>query len=98
MRLYRPASLPPGIPEVPARARQGEPEYGPARLIRFCPQTAPMGRDDGAANREPHADSARLRGVERLEHPLEMICVYPGTGVPHRHEEVIGLVFLGADR
>src|SRR5258708_37629996 len=56
-------------------ARQGELKYRASRFIRICPQPAPMGIDDGTADRQPHPDSAGFRSVESLENPLDMLWI-----------------------
>ena len=75
---------------------QGELKYGAARFVRFRPQLAPMGVDDGPADRQPHARSAGLRGVEGVEDPLEMRRIDARPGIAHSHEDAC-LVLLGAD-
>ena len=52
---------------------QGELKNGAPRLIGTYPQLAPVTVDNGAADRQPQANSTGLRGVEGLEDPL-VIC------------------------
>src|SRR5262249_30429895 len=66
--------------------RQGELKYSAARLVRCRPQPAPMSMDDGAANRQPHACSTRLCGVEGVEHTVEIHRIDAWPGIAHRHE------------
>ena len=75
------------------RAGQGELKYGASRLIRVCPQPAPMGIDDGPADRQPHPHSAGLRGVESLENALEMFRINARPGIAHCHENAISSGF-----
>src|SRR5215831_17117489 len=76
--------------------RQGELKYDAARLVWLRPQLAPMSMDDGAANRQTHACSTRLRGVESIEDPIEMRRINTGPGIAHGHEDAC-LILLGAD-
>jgi hypothetical protein len=66
---------------------QGELKYGAARFIRRCPQPAPMGVDDGPANRQPHPCSAGLCGVEGLENAIEMFRMDARPGIAHCHKD-----------
>src|ERR1700675_4340037 len=59
------------IHEFLFRAGDSELKYGASRFVRLCPQPAPMGIDDGPADRQPHSHSARLRRVESLENAIE---------------------------
>jgi hypothetical protein len=54
------------IHEFLCRVAEGELKDGASRFVRFCPQPALMGIDDGAADRQAHSHSALLRGVESL--------------------------------
>ena len=76
---------------------QGELKYGAARFIRLCPQPAPMGIDDGPANRQPHPHAAGLRGVKCLENALEMRRIDARPGIAHCHKDACA-VLLGADQ
>ena len=78
--------------------RQGELKYGSPRLIGICPQPAPMGGDDGPANRQAHSDSALLCRVEGFENPLEMFRIDAGSRIVHCDEDVSRLPLLGADQ
>src|SRR5215831_19550234 len=77
--------------------RQGELKYDAARLVGLRPQLAPMSMDDGAANRQPHACSTGLRGVEGVEDPTQVRRINARPGIAHGHEDAC-LVLLGADR
>src|SRR5712691_1919100 len=57
-----------------------------------------MGIDDGPADRQPHPNSAGLRGVESLENALEMFRTNARPGIAHCHENATGLGLLGADQ
>src|SRR5690242_2828149 len=70
--------------------RQRESENGTARLMRIRPQPSSMCIDDGAAYRESNTDTARLRGVKRLEDPLAIIGRDAWSGVAYRDEQVLG--------
>src|SRR5687767_7298255 len=60
---------------------QGELERrAPGRVIGGA-KLAPMGSDDRASDGQAHAKPLRLRGVERLEQPVELVHVDPGAGV-----------------
>jgi len=52
-------------------AGQGKLEHGTSRFIRIRPEPAPMGIDDGPADRQPHPHSAGLRCVESLENSAQ---------------------------
>src|SRR5262249_58180153 len=71
---------------------------GATRLIRFRPEPAPVGIDDGPADRQPHPGSARLRGVESLENAFEAVPTDARAGVAHDHENAVSSALLGADR
>src|SRR6266571_1369220 len=92
-RLSRPMSP----LKLPFRVGQGELKYGAARVVRLGPQPAPMGIDDGAADRQPHPGSTGLRGVESLENTLEMFRVNARPGIAHGHEGTTSFGLLGAD-
>ena len=77
---------------------QGEPKYGASGLVRVCPQPAPVGVDDGPADRQSHPDPAGLRGVESIENALTTFPINARPGVAHRDEDAICLALLGADR
>src|SRR5215471_1676610 len=76
---------------------QGELKCSTARLVRSRPQLAPMSLDDGAANRQPHACSTGLRGVEGVEDPIEIRRINARPGIAHGHEGAC-MVLLGADQ
>src|SRR5215471_5093883 len=75
---------------------QDELKCSTARLVRSRPQLAPMSMDDGAANRQPHACSTGLRGVEGVEDPIEIRRINARPGIAHGHDDA-RLVLLGAD-
>src|SRR5262245_47670291 len=85
------------ICELSFGAGQRELKYGAARLVRLRPQPAAMSVDDRSTDRQPHPCSGRLRGVERLENPLQIRRIDARPGIAHGHEDA-GLVLLGADR
>src|SRR5215470_17440859 len=76
---------------------QGELKCSSARLVRSRPQLAPMSMDDGAANRQPHACSTGLRGVEGVEDSIEMRRINARPGIAHGYEGAC-LVLLGTDQ
>src|SRR5215469_8533922 len=82
------------ICELCVSARQRELKHGAARLVRLCPQPAPMGVDDRPADRQPHPHAAGFRGVECLENALEMRRIDTRPGIAHCHEDA-GVVLLG---
>src|SRR5712691_6848113 len=86
------------IPELLFHSGQGELKYGAARFIRICPELPPVGIDDRPADRQPHPNSAGLRGVESLENALEMFRTNARPGIAHCHENATGLGLLGADQ
>jgi hypothetical protein len=53
-------------------AGQGELKNGASRFIRIRPQPAPMGTDDGPADRQPHSHAGGFRGVEGIENAIEI--------------------------
>ena len=57
-----------------------------SRFIRLRPKPAAMGVDDGSADRQPHADSTRLRGVESLENALEVLLIDTWPTIMYCHE------------
>jgi hypothetical protein len=71
------------IHEFLSRAGQGELKYGASHFIRICPQPAPMGIDDGTADRQPHPDSVGFRGVESLENAHEMLWINSWPRIAH---------------
>src|SRR5579864_827085 len=82
------------IRELPVRAGQGEPKYGPARYIHVRPQPAAVGFDNRSADRQSHSYSARLGGVEGLENAIEMVRIESRSGIAHGHENATGLGLL----
>ena len=56
-----------------------------------------MGVDDRPANRQPHPRAAGLRGVECIEHALEMRRIYARPGIAHCHKDASAVLF-GADQ
>src|SRR6516165_5664483 len=77
--------------------RQGELKHGAPGLIGTYPQAAPVAVDDGATDREPHPNSAGLRGVEGFKNPLEISRINAWPGIAHRHEDARG-VWLSANQ
>src|SRR6516165_235409 len=75
---------------------QGELKYGAARLVRLRPQLPSMRMDDGAADRQPHACSTGLRGVEGVEDPTQIRRIKARPGIAHGHEDAC-LILLGPD-
>src|SRR6516165_10539358 len=75
---------------------QGELKCSTARLVRSRPQLAAMSMDDGAANRQPHACSTGLRGVEGVEDLIEMRRINTWPEITYGHENGC-LALLGAD-
>jgi len=47
--------------------------------------------DDGAADRQPHAQASRFGGVERVEDPLHRLRVEPDARIAHGHAHPLGL-------
>src|SRR6516225_10659149 len=78
-------------------AGQGELKYGAARLVGLRPQLPSMSIDNGAANRQSHACSTGLRGVEGVEDPIEMRRIDARSGIAHGHADA-RLVLPGADQ
>src|SRR6516165_8311792 len=76
-----------GIRALSFGPRQRELKYSAPWLVRFRPQLAPMSMDDGAANRQPHACSTRLRGVESVEDPIEMRRIDARPRIAHGHKD-----------
>src|SRR5437870_13272197 len=52
--------------------------------------------DDRAADRQPHAHTARLRGEEGVEEPIGLGHVDPDTSVLHGHQHLV--IRVSADR
>ncbi len=48
--------------------------------------------DDGAADRQPHAQAAGLRGEEGAEQPVDGVRVDPDARVLHGHQQLIAAV------
>src|SRR5882724_7950237 len=80
------------------RSWQGELEYSAARLIHACPQPAPVAIDDRPADRQPHPHPAGFRGVERLEHALEIFGVNTRPRIADCHQDSLCLALFRADR
>jgi hypothetical protein len=57
-----------------------------------------VGVDDGPADRQPHPNSAGLRGVESLENALDMFQINPRPRIAHRDEDAVCPALLGADQ
>ena len=71
--------------------RQSELEYCAPRSIGLCPQAAPMGVDDGSANREPHSHSTSLCRVKWREDPIEMFRINSWSRIANCDEEAVRL-------
>ena len=78
------------------RGRQDELKYRAAGFIRLCPQPSPVTVDDGSADRQPHPDSAGLRGEESLKNTLDVLWVDARSGIAHCHEDVARLILFSA--
>ena len=61
------------VRELIFRAGRGELKNGASRFTHIRPQPAPMGIDDGPADRQPHPHPAGLRCVESLKNALDML-------------------------
>src|SRR6516162_11714784 len=96
-RLSGPPTCPTRIRELCFGAGQRELKCSAAWLVRLRPQLAPMSMDDGAANRQPHARSTGLRGVEGVEDPVKIRRMNARPGIAHGHEDAC-LILLGADQ
>src|SRR3954468_19632977 len=83
--------------ELPLPCRQGELEYGATGFIHLCPELAAMSVDDRPADRQPHARSTRLRGVEGVKDPVEMLRIYPWPRIAYGHDGAC-LILLCADQ
>ena len=77
---------------------QGELEHDAARFVRFRPQPAAMVGDDGPADRQAHAHSAALRGIESIKNARDMVRIDAWSRIAHCHEEAIGLNLRSADQ
>src|SRR4029450_6273122 len=73
--------------ELPFRSRQGELEHGAAGFVRLRPWLAAMSVDDRAADRQHHARSTGLRGVEGVKAPVEMLLINARPGIAHGHDD-----------
>src|SRR5271166_6120743 len=78
-------------------ARQGELKCSTARLVRFHPQLAPVSVDDGATNRQTHACSTGLGGIEGVEDPFDIRRINTRPGIAHGDQGTC-LVLLGTDQ
>ena len=58
---------------------QNELKDGSLRFVRLRPQSSVVSLDDRAADRQAHAQAARLGRVEGLEQPLELRWIQPRT-------------------
>src|SRR6516165_2164421 len=96
-RLSGPPTCPTRIREPCFGAGQRELKCSAAWLVRLRPQLAPMSMNDGAANRQPHARSTGLRGVEGVEDSIEMRRINARAGIAHGHEDAC-LALLGANQ
>src|SRR5262249_8753059 len=76
-------------------ARQNELEYRAPWLVRFCPQSAAMRVDNGAADRQPHPRPPGFRSVERLEDTFQNIRGDARPRIAHGHVNAF-ILMLGA--
>jgi len=53
--------------------------------------------DNGTANREPHAHSSLLGGVESIKNPFHALRVKTNPRVLHRNPHLVGLIVLRPD-
>jgi hypothetical protein len=83
---------------VAFRAGQNELKYGASRLVCLCPQAAPVGVDDGPANRQSHPDPAGLRGVESVKNALAAFRINARPRIAHRDKDAACPAFLCADQ
>src|SRR5882724_5170992 len=77
-------------------SRRSETKHSATWHIRAPPQLSVMRFDDRPADRQPKPQTAWLRGVERLEHPLESCRREAQTRIPHLDRHAIRFV-TGAD-
>src|SRR5262245_58929833 len=96
-RLSNPLSRLKRIRELLFCSWQGELKHGTERFVRLRPQFASMCMDDGAADRQPHARSTGLGGVEGFEDAIEMLRINARPGIAHRHDDPC-LILLCADQ
>src|SRR6516165_12222080 len=85
------------IRELSFGSWQGELKHGAAGFVRLRPQFASMCMDDGSADRQPHARSTGLGGVEGLEDSIEMLRINARSGIAHCDEDAC-LILLCADQ
>src|SRR5215470_2046927 len=86
-KLSNPSSCLKRIRELLFCSWQGELKHGTAGFVRLRPQFASMCMDDGPADRQPHARSTGLGGVEGLEDSIEMLRINARPGIAHRHDD-----------
>src|SRR5262249_24606680 len=86
-RLSNPLSRLKTIRELSFCSWQGELNHGATGFVRPRPQFPSMCMDDGPADRQPHARSTGLGGVEGLEDSIEMLRINARPGIAHRHDD-----------
>src|SRR5215467_13271804 len=96
-RLSNPLSCLKRIRELSFRSWQGELKHGAAGFVRLRPQLSSMCMDDGPADRQPHARSIGLGGVEGLEDSIETLRINARPGIAHRHDDAC-LILVCADQ
>jgi hypothetical protein len=64
-------------------------KYGASRLVCVSPQPAPLGVDDGPADRQAHPHSTGLGGVKSLENALDMFRSNARPRIAHHDEDSI---------
>src|SRR5262249_2007936 len=92
-----PMPRPRGIRELSFGTWQSELKHGAAGFVRLRPQFAPMRMDDGPADRQTHACSTGLCGVEGLEHSIEMLLINTRPGIAHCYQDA-RFILLCADQ
>src|ERR1700736_2802797 len=75
-----------------ADSRQREVKGGAVVRVRGGPQAAAVSLDDRPADRQPHAEPARLRGVERVEEPVGLEPAEADAAVLHRDDRARAIV------
>ena len=71
---------------VPRFDRQSELKSRARSIVGLRHEVPTMGLDDGAADRQAHAQPFRLRGKESIEEAFDGRGVQPNASVLHRHE------------
>src|SRR4051794_24545175 len=73
--------------ELPFSSGQDEPEHGAARFVLLRPELAAMSEDDRSADGQPHACSTRLRGVEGIKDPVQMLRIDARARITHGDDD-----------